>query len=198
MSDEPRIATPTPEEAARYGGTQGDAVGGAEAGAESPASESSEAQQWREKFLRAKADLSNYQKRAEKERTESIRYAAAELVKNLLPILDDLERLIASGTEGKVDAAKLAEGAKLLRDNFLKVLDDFHVTPIEAQGQPFDPEIHQAVMELPSPEHADRTVVQEVAKGYRMHDRVLRPARVVVAKPVQENGAGASGENETG
>jgi len=195
MSDEPRIATPTPEEAARYGGAQGD-TGGAEPGGESPASESSEAQQWRDKFLRAKADLSNYQKRVEKERVESVRYAAAELVKNLLPILDDLERLIASGTEAKIDAAKLAEGAKLLRDNFLKVLNDFHVTPIEAQGQPFDPDVHQAIMELPSPEHQDRTVVQEVLKGYRMHDRVLRPARVVVARPAQGEGD-AGGEQAT-
>ena len=199
-AEEQKIVTPTPEETARYAGRLGAGGQNADAGApteeETTAQVKSEAEQWKEKFLRSKADLANYQKRVEKERVENMRYACGELVKALLPTIDDLDRLIASGAEGKADAASFVEGAKLLRENLLKALGQFNVTQIQAQDQPFDPEIHQAILETPSAEHTERTVVQEVAKGYKLHDRVLRPARVVVARPADVDAGSAAEEDK--
>jgi len=154
-------------------------VGGAAAG-----EELSEAEQWKEKCLRAKAELANYQRRMAKDHAESLRYANASLVRALLPIVDDLERVIESGQNHQDSTRGVLDGVKLTLDNFLKVLRDAHVERIEAEGEPFDPKVHEAMMEQPSPDHAERTVLQEVVKGYRLYDRVLRPAKVIVSKAV--------------
>jgi len=169
MSDENKIVTPSDDDLNRYGGEPA-------ATQEPPAK--SEADEWKDKFLRAKADLSNYQKRAEKDRLESLKYAIADLARALLPAIDDLDRVIANAPEG--DA--LLAGVKLTRDHFLKILEEFQIVSIPAEGQPFDPRLHEAVLEEPS-EHTERTVLKEVGRGYRLNDRVLRPARVVVSKP---------------
>ena len=168
MSDENKIVTPATDDVDRYGGET--------VPPEQPAK--SEVDEWKDKFLRAKADLSNYQKRAEKDRADSVRYATADLARSLLPVIDDLDRVITNAPEG--DA--LLAGVKLTRDNFLKILEGFQIVSIPAEGQPFDPHLHEAVMEQPS-DHAERTVLKEVGRGYRLHDRVLRPARVIVSKP---------------
>ena len=174
MSDENKIVIPAADEVDRYGGETS-------AAPEPPTK--SEAEEWKDKFLRAKADLSNYQKRAEKDRADSLRYAVADLARALLPVIDDLDRVIANAPEDD----KLLAGVKLTRDNFLKILEEFQIVPISSEGQPFDPRLHEAVLEQPS-EHAERTVLKEVGRGYRLHDRVLRPARVVVSKPAGDGG----------
>jgi len=156
--------------------------------------EVSEAEQWKEKCLRAKAELANYQRRVSKDHSESLRYANASLVRTLLPILDDLERVIESGTSHTDNAEAILNGAKMTLDNFLKALRDAHVERIEAEGQPFDPNVHEAILEQPSAEHTECTVLQEIAKGYRLHDRVLRPAKVIVSKAVEAE----TDESETG
>ncbi|GMV97422.1 MAG: nucleotide exchange factor GrpE [Phycisphaerae bacterium] len=200
MSEETKVVIPSEEEVAKYGsGSTGQTCatepgGDAEAGPTDAARETAQPapeQDWKDIALRARAELSNYQKRAEKDRAEALRYAHAALVKALLPVLDNLERVVQSGSAdappgGQVEPndlhRALLDGAKLTLDTFLKVLRDFDVEVISAEGQPFDPQVHEAMMERPS-DHAERIVLQELAKGYRLHDRVLRPAKVIVSKP---------------
>lgn len=191
--DQERVVIPTEEEVAQYGTPPDGAAtekppAGAEAGAGAAqtAATPDEARptenEWKELALRARADLSNYQKRAEKDRAEVLRYANSNLLKALLSVLDNLERVVqtGSGAEGKLDA--LVSGAKLTLELFQKVLRDYHVEPIAAEGRPFDPTVHEAMMERPS-EHPEPIVLQEVGKGYKLHERVLRPAKVIVSKP---------------
>jgi len=215
MSKNKRIVTPTEEELAAYGRSgdeksspQGDRPGPASAepapAGEPPATaepaQRTEADEWKDKFLRAKAELSNYQKRAEKERSDYHKYAIADLAKSLIPIIDDLDRVIETGAVPAATADSLVNGVKLLRQNLLKVLAQFHIQPIEAQGQQFDPTVHEAMLEQHAPEHPTRTVLQEVARGYRLHDRLLRPARVIVSKggPSEPEGESTSTEEEPG
>lgn len=188
-----KIVLPTDDEVDQFGG---ESAGADEAGADSASGSGeegakqeprSEAEEWKDKFLRSKAELANYQRRAEKDRSESLRYANAQLVQALLPILDDLERVIASGAEPNSEVPAVISGVQLTLDNFLKALKSFNVATIESEGQPFDPAIHEAMMQQPSGEHSEPTVLQETAKGYRLHDRVLRPARVIVSKPPESD-----------
>ena len=144
-----------------------------------------EVAEWKEKCLRAKAELVNYQRRAEKDRAEGLKYANASFIRALLPVIDDLERVMASGAAHPENAQAILDGGRLTLENFLKILRDFRVEVIKADGEPFDPEVHEAMMEQPSPDHPTRTVLQEVAKGYRLFDRVLRPAKVIVSKAVE-------------
>ena len=217
-----KIVIPTEEDVARFGGgpapaekptspdgaPTGEAASQpaeeAPAGAEAPAAgeaaspeaQSAEIEQWKEKFLRAKAELLNYQRRAEKDRAESLRYANAGLVKALLPVLDDLERVVAAAAEHKSDPDALADGVKLTLENCLKILNGFGIEPIEALGKPFDPSQHEAMMQQPSDEYAEPTVLTEMVKGYRLHDRVVRPSRVIVSKPAEPPAAPGDSEGE--
>ncbi|HOB75219.1 MAG TPA: nucleotide exchange factor GrpE [Phycisphaerae bacterium] len=191
--DEEKVVIPTEEEVARYGGNQAGGAGDGEpAGAEPAQAETTESApevrspevEWKEIALRARAELSNYQKRAEKDRAEAIRYANGGLVKDLLPVLDDLERVIQSAEETPEASAKaVVEGVKLILDMFRKVLRQYNVEAIPAEGELFDPQVHEAMMERPS-DHAERVVLQELSKGYKLHDRVLRPSKVIVSKPM--------------
>lgn len=135
-------------------------------------------------LLRAKADYQNAQRRAAIERSEAIRYANAEVMKSLLTVLDDFERSLAAAEDSNnlqavVDGVRLVYGnlAKALRDHGLEVIDALHET--------FDPSVHQAMMPQPTSEYPPGTVVEEIAKGYRLYDRVLRPAKVIVSKALE-------------
>jgi molecular chaperone GrpE len=211
-----KIVIPSEEDVTRFGGESGSAQSPAEQPDDSrpdeqAASDSArpapdadvspdilkaEMEQWKDKCLRARAEMANYQRRVEKDRVEALRYANASLAKSLLPILDDLERIVAAAAGHKSDPDALVGGAKLTLENFTKVLKDFGVQPIEATGKPFDPNQHDALMQQPSSEHAEPTVLTEVAKGYRLHDRVLRPARVIVSKPAEPAAGGDSQEGK--
>lgn len=162
--------------------------------AASPETLNAEAEQWKDKFLRAKADLLNYQRRAEKDRAESLRYANAGLVKALLPVLDDLERVVAAAAEHKNDPETLLAGVRLTLENCFKTLKSFGVEPIEGAGKPFDPTRHEAIMQQPSDEHPVPTVLREMLRGYCLHDRVLRPSRVIVSKPAEPPAAAGNSE----
>ena len=143
-----------------------------------------------DKHQRALAELRNYQQRAETEKTNAVRYASADLVRSLLPVVDDLERSLASVPDD--DASSLAKGVRLVHQNLLKALEACHVERIEAVGQPFDPALHEAVMQQPSKEHPAGSVSQEYQSGYRLWDRVLRHSKVVVS---QQPDAIAEGED---
>ena len=135
---------------------------------------------WKDKFLRAKADYQNLQRRAGQERQSAIHYAIADFARGLLEVLDDLERTLQAGDEASKDS-KLTEGVKLVYDKLLKMLKGHGVEPIESLGQPFDPHLHQAMMQEQAPDQPPNTVIREIHKGYRMNERILRPASVIVS-----------------
>jgi molecular chaperone GrpE len=141
----------------------------------------SEADEYKDKYLRSVAELSNYRKRAEKDREDSLRHANAALVRSLLNVLDNLDRVVTSAQEHPENPAAILDGAKLTADSFRKVLCEHNVTPIEAEGQPFDPVVHEALMQQPSDEYTTPTVLKVVQDGYKLYDRVIRPARVIVS-----------------
>jgi molecular chaperone GrpE len=143
-----------------------------------------EAEENYERLLRVSAEFENYKKRTAREMAEFQKYANQSLLKELLPIIDNLELAIKAAAEASDSTdACLLDGVELTRKEILKVFESFHVEPIDALGQPFDPNFHEAVMREESDEHPENTVVNELQKGYLMHDRLLRPSMVVVAMP---------------
>lgn len=167
-----------------------------------PETDSAEALQSRvdeleNKLLRVQADFENRRKRLDQQRDELIRYGNVDLARNLLVVLDDLERSLNAAREsGSVDS--VLEGVALIHANLIKVLRDHGLEEIEALHKPFDPNLHEAMMQQPSAEHPEGTVLEEVAKGYRFKERVVRPTKVIVSKaatPAEE--AEASDDEET-
>lgn len=151
-----------------------------------------------DKNLRLMAELQNQQKRVDRERQELRRYAEADLARELLAVLDDLQRAYqAAGASEHTQA--IAEGVRLVGERFAKVLRDHHIVPIEAVGHPFNPTFHEAVLQQPSHELPAGTVLEEVAQGYLMHDRVLRPSRVIISSgpPTAAEPAQDEEEHET-
>ena len=139
-----------------------------------------EKEELNDRFLRAAADFDNYKKRLDRQWIDFKKYANEELVKELLAVIDNLERAIAAGQEMK-NSDKLIEGVKMTLDEILKVLERFNVTPIKAVGEKFNPEYHQAVSTRKAEEVEENIVLEEYQKGYLIHDRLLRPAMVVVS-----------------
>ena len=145
----------------------------------------SQLQQERDEYydllLRKTAELDNYRKRVERERRDLEHAAAADLIKDLLPLVDDLERALAADVETAA-ASTYREGVELIHRQLLDVLDKRGVTPIDATGQDFDPELHQAVATDALDGHRDGEVIEELRRGYLLHGRLLRAAMVRVAK----------------
>ncbi len=141
----------------------------------------------RDKNLRLLAELQNQQKRAQRDKQESLRFAEFEIARELLLVLDDFERT-QEAAKNAPDAQTVAEGVKIVYDHFLKILASRGVKPVEAVGRPFDPSFHEALAQMPSAAHPAGTVVQEAARGYTMHERVLRASRVIVSSgpPVEK------------
>jgi molecular chaperone GrpE len=134
-----------------------------------------------EKLARAQADFQNSRKRLQAEADQRAQYANANLIKSLLPVIDNFERALAQDP-AKTDTATLLKGMQIVHDQWLTVLKQQQVQEIAPQpGEPFDPNRHEALMQAPSP-HPDGSVVQTLQKGYALHDRTLRPAQVSVSK----------------
>ncbi len=152
---------------------------------EQPAEKPNEAQENYERFLRCAAEMDNLKKRLEKEKADLLQFANENLIKELLPIVDNLERALEHGRQ--LDApGPLMEGLELVHQGFLKALTRFGVTPIECVGQPFDPTFHNAVMQEENTDVPDCTILKELQKGYLLQSRLLRPAMVAVAKNTQK------------
>jgi len=137
-----------------------------------------------ERTLRVMADLENYKKRIQKDQIEQAKFANERLIKELLPVLDNLERALSHSKETE-DPEKIIEGVELIHKGVLSVLEKFNVRPIESLGKPFDPFHHQSVGQIEAEadsEIEDNQVVVESQKGYFLNDRVLRPALVLVSK----------------
>jgi molecular chaperone GrpE len=139
------------------------------------------------RLVRLAADMENLKKRQGKERAEVLLYANENLVKELLPVVDNLERALEHGRQSETPEAWL-QGIDLVYQGFLKALAKFGVTPLESVGQQFDPAFHNAVMQEETTEVPDCIITKELQKGYLMNQRLLRPAMVVVARnPQNEN-----------
>ena len=132
------------------------------------------------KYLRTYAELENFKKHAAKEKADWIKYANEDLLREFLTVLDSLSRAKSHG-ESSPELSQWIEGVSLTIKQFEDTLGRFGVTPIQAVGVPFNPSVHQAMSQVES-EEAAGTVIEEFQKGYRLHDRVLRPALVSVAK----------------
>ena len=140
-----------------------------------------EAKKQEERYLYLLADFENYKKRAQKDQLDQSRYANEKLIREVLVVLDDLERAILHFDETH-DFEKVSEGLALVSKQFLSFLNRFGVSPIESLNKPFDPACHQAVGQVNRPDLSEGEVAEEVQKGYRLHDRLIRPAFVMISK----------------
>jgi molecular chaperone GrpE len=138
---------------------------------------SAERDQYLDSLRRLKAEFDNSRKRQERDRTRILESASEKLVQELLPVLDNLDRALES--EGDV-----REGVRATRDQLADVLANEGLLPVASDGQPFDPNVHEAVMGQPSEDHEEGTVLQTFQRGYLLNGRAIRPAKVVVAKQV--------------
>jgi len=167
------------EEAAREGAAEGIAQ---------------ELAELRDRHLRLAADFENFRRRALKEREEAHHYGHQNLVKDLLPSVDNLERAIDHARKGGEGAqGGLLEGVELVLRELQSVLAKHGVTPIEALGEPFDPALHEAMAQVPDATRPPNTVVEVFQRGYQLRGRLLRPARVVVSKPPENAGSHSEG-----
>ncbi len=142
----------------------------------------------RDRALRALAELENFRARSNRLASEASKYASFELAKAILPVWDDLGRAIEAAEaapDGNINAEALVDGVKMVYNKFLETLAKHGVERIEALHKPFDPNFHESIASLPNAEHPKDTVIVETQAGFKMHDRVVRPAQVVLAAPAQ-------------
>ena len=140
-----------------------------------------EAAEANDRALRAHAELENFRKRARRDADDERKYANLPLLRDLLPVLDNLTRALEAG-EKTHDAGTLIEGVKLVSQQLDNVFGNYQCKRIPALGQPFDPNVHQAIAQQPSADHPPGTVLLEAQSGYQLHDRVLRPSQVIVSR----------------
>lgn len=134
----------------------------------------------KDREIRCHAELDNYRKRAARELEERLRYATMSLLRDLAPVLDNVERAVQAA-EKNADAAALLHGFKMVEQQLEEALKRHHCQRIEALNLPFDPHVHHAVMQQASDEHPANTVLMVTQNGYKLHDRVVRPSQVIVS-----------------
>ena len=144
-----------------------------------------ELQIYQDKYIRLAAEFENYKRRAQRDQSDAIRYANESLLKNLLSTLDNLERAIQCGKDAGASGS-LLEGVELTHKQFLETIEKLGLRQVSSAGSLFDPNMHQAVAQVESETVAPNTVVEEFQKGYFLHDRILRPAMVTVAKELSD------------
>ena len=142
----------------------------------------------RDKYLRSQAEFDNYRKRTQKESEQARKYQALNLIRDLLPVVDNLQRALAAA-ETSDQISDLIAGVQIVSNQILKVLGRYHAKPIQAAGQPFDPNLHEAIQQLPDSDVPAQNVSQEVEQGYLLHDRVIRPSKVIVSSGPPESAA---------
>ena len=141
-----------------------------------------EAKENHDRYLRVCADFENYKKRTARETEEYRKFANETLIKEMLTIVDNLERAVDSSNNRSEDQTPIVEGIQMTLKAVWSILERFHVTPIDAMGKPFDPRFHQAFQQEESEECPENTVLREFQKGYQLYDRLLRPTMVIVSK----------------
>lgn len=169
------------------------AVSEAAAEAEAPAGEAgkdwaAEAQKFQDLYLRCAAETENMRRRFQKERAEQARYAADAIVRGLIPVLDNLILALGYvGPEAPAEALSLAEGVRMTVKGFQDVLAENGLSLVPAKrGQPFDPNVHEAIGQAPEGELPPGVVSEVVKRGYLLHDRLVRPAQVLVSKAMEQ------------
>lgn len=144
-----------------------------------------EAKENYDRYLRAVAELDNFRKRAARDKADTIKYAKEDLIKDILPFLDSLDRALEH--KDSTDAQAFKDGIALIQDQLLCCLKKHGVERIESVGAVFDPNFHEALMRVDSADHQDNQVVSEMGKGYLLNGRLIRPSRVCVCKKTGEN-----------
>ena len=149
-----------------------------------------------DRLLRVSAEFDNYKKRSTREMSEYRKFSNQSLIKEMLSVVDNLELAMNSTNGHKAIDKDLLLGLEMTYKEILKVFEKFNVKPIDAKGQPFDPTFHEAVMQEETNDSPKNTVINELQKGYMIHDRLLRPSMVVVAKPKENKDSEKTQENE--
>lgn len=148
------------------------------------AAELEKLQKERDQYLdlaaRTRAEFENYQKRSQRDREQERKYAFGPLAESLLPILDNLDRAVMAAKQAG-ETGPLVQGVAMVQAQFLELLKRNGVTRIDCEGKPFDPNLHQAIMQQPKADVEPNTVVQVIEQGFLNQDRVLRPAKVIVS-----------------
>lgn len=141
----------------------------------------------KDRLLRMQAEMENFRRRTQKDALEAMKYQALPVIRDFLPAIDNLKRAIAA-TEQSGDTQNLIDGIRMVAQQFADTLKANACEPVNPAGEPFDPNLHEALTQIPSAEHEPMTVLQVIDEGYRMHDRIIRPAKVMVscAPPQQQ------------
>jgi molecular chaperone GrpE len=140
----------------------------------------------KDRALRLSAEFENYKKRTQREINDFKKFANESIFRQLLSVVDNLERAISAAQENSEESA-LFEGVKLTHKDIIKLFETFNVKPVEAENKPFDPNFHQAVTQEENDEFPDNTVTKVLQKGYLLSDRLIRPAMVVVSKKAKKD-----------
>ena len=149
-----------------------------------------------DRLLRLQAEFENFRKRALRERQEAAQYGSQNLFKDLVSVVDNLERAIAHAREsGGGDLASFLQGVELVTRELLGVFEKNHVSEIEALGKPFDPSLHEAMAQVASGDVPPNTVIEVLQKGFQLRDRLVRPARVIVTKAADRSGRQGGGDS---
>jgi molecular chaperone GrpE len=138
-----------------------------------------------DRLLRMAADFENYKKRAAKEKEDWTKFANEDLIKGMLPFIDNLERAVNHAQKVN-DAGVLIEGVRLTLQQLLQSLNKFGLSSFESLGKPFDPAVHEAMLIVETDQYEPNRVMEEFQKGYLLNDRLLRPATVSVSKPLEK------------
>ncbi len=157
-----------------------------------------EAEEARDRALRTQAELENFRRRTQREIDEFQKYQSLPVIRDMLPGMDNLKRAIVSA-EQSGDLQNLLDGIRMVSQQFEEVLKRHSAEPISPEGEPFDPNLHEALTQVPSADHPAMTVLQVVETGYKVHDRVVRPAMVIVStrppEPSDTDGSASTDHN---
>lgn len=164
--------------------------------AEAFAAKEKEAKENYDRYLRTLADLDNYKKRAAREKADTLKFGKEDIIKDILPFLDSLDRALEHADSS--DAQAFKAGIALMQDQLLCCLKKHGVERIESAGADFDPNIHEALMQMESEQHDNNQIVHEMEKGYMLNGRLVRPSRVCVCKKTSKDNKGCAINEETG
>lgn len=159
-----------------------------------------ESEEYRDRWMRLAAEFENYKKRRSREFDALVHSASENLIRELLPVLDSVARALEHRDDGEEESDGFKQGVTMIMEQFPKVLERRGLSEIDALGRPFDPNYHEALMQMSSDEHAEGLVMGVVDRGYRLGDKVIRPAKVVVSggsaakEPDSEEDAGKESE----
>jgi molecular chaperone GrpE len=187
---EPKTSTPQPGKGQTPGNGDGQNAPAAAENLDELRSKAAERDAFKDLAQRTRAEFENYQKRNQRERDQERVYLQGQLLLEVLPVLDNLERATAAAQQAG-EKGPLVQGVAMVHQQFLDLLKRHGVTPIEAAGKPFDAALHQALAHQPVPGKPANTVVQVVEQGYAHKDRVLRPAKVIVSSAAGDQGQAA-------